>query len=241
MTTPNSNLPIAIITDAMFDAGLLRQTQQPSSSQIVTNMRKLNDVAVFFQTQGLKLWLNEDKEITLEEDVGTYDLGPSLAGANVVMSEKPLRVLEAYYSNSEGIRQPLIPLAWADYVQLSQISQSGALNSYFINKKQNLLSVFFWLIPDATAATGTAHLIIQRQVAQVINITTEMNFPIEWRMALRWGLAADICTGQPQAIIERCTMNAEKYRMALEDWDVEDAPTSFSPDPRSQYTTGSFR
>jgi len=109
MTTPNNNVPVAIITDAMFDAGLLRQGQAPSGSQIATNMRKLNDVAVFFQTKGLKLWLNEDKEITLVEGTGFYNLGPALAGANVIMNEKPLRVIEAYYSNSEGVRQPLIP------------------------------------------------------------------------------------------------------------------------------------
>jgi hypothetical protein len=242
MTTPNDNTPIGIITDGLFDAGLLELGATPNSEQMVVGMRRLNDIATELQTTGgLRLWLNHDKEITLIKDEGNYDLGPAADGGTVNMTEKPLRVLEAYYRDSTGIRRPLVPLAWRDYTQLSQINQSGAINSYFVNKQQSLLKVFFWLIPDATAATGTCHLLLQEQVARATNLTETMNFPVEWRMALRWMFAADSCTGQPDSIVQRCMMNAEKYQTILQDWDVEDAPTSFQPDPRLQYTTGSFR
>lgn len=239
MATPSNNTPAKIIEDGLFDAGLLEQGQQPDGEQLTVGMRKLQDLINYMQTQGLKLWLNEDLSITLTEGVGTYDLGPVLKGGTVDMT-KPLRVVEAYYAGSTGIRRPLLPLAWRDYVQLSQVNQTGALNSYFVNKEQYVLSVFFWLIPDATAATGTGHLVIQNQVTQPIILTDEMNFPPEWRMALRWGFAADNCRGQPDAIVQRCTQMADFYRRALEDWDVEDAPTSFQPDPRAQYATSSF-
>ena len=86
--------------------------------------------------------------------------------------------------------------------------------------------------PDATAATGTGHLIIQQQVTIFTNLTDTISFPEEWRMALRWGLADDICTGQPQATMDRCEKRAGTYRTMLEDWDVEDAATSFAPDQR---------
>ena len=33
-------------------------------------------------------------------------------------------------------------------------------------------------------------------------------FAQEWRIALRWGLADDIATGQPQAIMDRCAQRA---------------------------------
>ena len=154
---------------------------------------------------------------------------------------KPPRVLDAWYSDVSGIRRPLIPMSWNDYVRLSVINQTGALNSYFVDKQQMNLSVFFWLIPDATAATGTGHLLTQVQVTNFINVTETMNFPIEWRIALRWGLADELATGQPQAIMDRCQQRASAYRTALEDWDVEDAPTRFTPDQRSNYYSGSFR
>lgn len=237
MTTPADNTPISIINDAFQDAGLLEQGQAADSEQIVMGMRKLTDIVNLWQTQGLKLWLNVDTSVTLVDGQGTYTLSPT---GDVVMA-KPLRVVEAYYLNSGGIRQPLVPLAWDDYIRLSQVNQSGAVNSYFVNKQDTYLSVFFWLIPDATAATGTGHLLLQTQVTGFVNVTETMNFPIEWRIGLRWGLADEICTGQPQAIMDRCQQRAHMYRTMLEDWDVEDAPTRFAPDSRSQYATGRFR
>lgn len=237
MTAPNDNTPISIIGDAYFDAGLTQEGQAPNSEQIVTGMRKLTDLVNLMQTQGLKLWLNADTPVPLVAGQGTYTFSPS---GSVIMA-KPPRVVEAWYEDINHIRRPLIPLSWNDYSRLSQIVQTGQINSYFVNKKQTELSVFFWLIPDSNAATGQAHLLLQNQVTNFINVTETMNFPIEWRIALRWGLADELATGQPQAIMDRCQQRAIAYRQVLEDWDVEDAPTRFTPDSRSGYAAGSFR
>jgi len=237
MTAPNSNTPLAIISDAYFDAGILQEGQSPNSEQIVRGMSKLTDVINLWQTQGLKLWLNVDTEITLVAGQGYYTLGPL---GNVPMT-KPLRVVECYYMDQNGIRRPLNPMSWNEYTKLSQVNQQGQLSSYFVNKEQSVLSVFFWLVPDATAATGTAHLVLQNQVTNFVSLTETMNFPIEWRIALRWGLADELATGQPQAIMDRCMNRAQSYRDALENWDVEDAATRFTPDSRGGYVGGSFR
>lgn len=237
MTTPSDNTPISIIQDAYFDAGLLQEGDNLNGEQIVAGLRKLTDMVNLWQTQGLKLWLNVDTPITLTAGTGTYTLGST----GTVNMTKPLRVMEAWYTDVNNIRRPLVPMSWNDYSRLSQVTNTGAINSYFVDKQDTLLSVFFWLIPDATAATGTAHLLLQTQVTNPISVTETMNFPIEWRIALRWGLADEICTGQPQAIMDRCQQRALTYRTALEDWDVEDAPTRFAPDSRSQYFTGKFR
>lgn len=237
MTAPNDNTPIGIIQDAYFDAGLLQEGQTVNSEQVVNGMRRLTDLINLWQTQGLKLWLNVDTPVTLVSGQGTYALSPT---GDVVMA-KPPRVIQAIFVDSTGIRRPLIPLAWDDYMRLSQITQTGTINSYFVNKKQSELSVFFWLIPDATAATGTVHLLLQVQVTNFISVTETMNFPIEWRIALRWGLADELATGQPEAIMNRCQQRAATYREMLEDWDVEDTSTRFTPDPRAAFTQGSFR
>lgn len=237
MTAPADNTPISIIQDAYFDAGLIAEGDSVNSEQIVSGMRKLTDLVNLWQTQGLKLWLNQDLPVVLTAGLATYTFGP--AGTTIMV--KPSRIIDAWYADSNGVRRPLSVLAWADYIQLSAINRSGEINSYFIDKQQTQISVFFWLTPDATAATGTAHLLAQYQVTNFINVTETMNFPIEWRIALRWGLADEICTGQPQAIMDRCSQRAEAYRTALEGWDVEDASVTFAPDNRSQYFSGSFR
>ena len=235
MTAPNDNTPYSIIRDAYYDAGLLQEGESPNSEQLVSGMRKLTDLINLWQTQSLKLWLNTDVTVALVAGHGTYLLGPS-GDVNIV---KPLRVLEAYVKSASGIRRPLTPLAWADYVRLSQVNQTGQINSYFVDKQQSLLSVLFWPVPDAVAAAGTVHLVVQSQVINFIALNETINFPIEWRIALRWGLADEICTGQPQAIMDRCQQRATTYRAALEDWDVEDAPTRFAVS--DNYSTRGFR
>ena len=237
MTAPIDNTPISIITDGYLDAGLIQEGQTLNPEQIVFGMRKLTDLINLWQTQGLKLWLNVDTSVPLVTGQGTYVFSPT----GDVVIPKPPRAIEAYYRDSTGIRRPLVVLSWDDYIRLSQINQTGAINSFFVNKQQLALSVFFWLIPDSIAATGTAHLLLQTQVTNFTNVTETMNFPLEWKLFLIWALADELAGGQPQAIMDRCSQRAERYRDALEAWDVEDAPTRFTPDQRMNQHGGRFR
>lgn len=241
MTAPTDNTPASVIEDAYFEAGIVQEGNSPNSEQLVRGMRRLTDLINVEQTQGLKLWLNVQTSVTLVASQGTYSFGPT---GDVVMA-KPLRCIQADYVTNVGTaqenRRPLIPMSWDDYMRLSQTSQSGALNSYFVNKKQSSLDIFFWLIPDATAAAGIVQALLQTQVTNFTSVTETMNFPVEWRMYLVYGLADILSVGQPAAIMERNARLAMQYKDALESWDVEDASTQFTPDPRGQYATQKFR
>lgn len=240
MTTPADNTPVGVITDAYQDAGLNQDDQDPTPEQFAKGMRRLRDLINFAQTKGLKLWVNVDTPVPLTAGQATYTFGPT---GDVVMT-KPLRVLEGYYLYTSGsIRRPLTPLSWRSYLQLGQAgtatSNQGPITQYFEDKQQTLLSVTFWLCPDTNEVSlGQAHLLLQTQITRPSALTETMNFPDEWRMFLHWGLAAELCTGQPQAVIDRCEGKAAMYREALEGWDVEDADTSFAPDPRGNTGSG---
>lgn len=227
------NTPFRIIRFAMQDAGLLPVGQEPNSEELSDYLTRLNEMVNIWQTQGLKLWLNEDTAVPLVAGTATYSLGS--AGV------KPLRVIQGYYLDSSNNRRPITVLSRDEYTRLSNVSQQGQINSYFVDKQQNTLNVTFWLTPDADAATGTAHLITQQPVENQIELDETVNFPQEWTIALHWGLAAELATGQPQAVINRCEAKALQYKTLLEDWDVEDADTRFTPDPQQMYRTGAFR
>lgn len=234
MTTPTDNTPNAIITDAMVDSGLLMLGEDPSGEQLAQNMRRLRDLINAWQTQGIKLWLNVDTAVTLVAGQATYSFKPS-GDVNMV---KPLRVIEGYYLyTTSQTRRPIYVMSWRDYLTLGQAgtiaANRGAITQYFVDKQQSELDVTFWLCPDTNeAANGTAHVLLQTQVTQFTGLTDTMNFPLEWRMALHWGLSDEICTGQPDSIVQRCAQRAMMYKGILEDWDVEDAPTQIQPDPR---------
>jgi hypothetical protein len=238
MTAPVDGTPYAIINDAMHYAGYLQQGQTPNGEQLASNMSRLRDlINTTVQTTGLRLWLNVDLPITLVAGQAVYTFGPT----GTVPMAKPLRVIEGYYLDANNVKRPLIPLAWDDKIRLGNETNTGPISQYFVDKQATLLKVQFWLVPDALAATGTAHLLLQVQAGVPVTLTEQTSFPVEWRMFLHWGLADEISTGQPPAIVTRCAAKAALYKDMLDGWDVEDAPTQFQPDSRSQYVNSRFR
>jgi hypothetical protein len=170
--------------------------------------------------------------------VNSYAIGP---GGAVNMT-RPMRILDnGYFLDTSNSRRPLLMMSRDEWMRLSQTTSPGAIASFFVDKQQLQMVVYVWLTPDATAATGTLHLLIQQQATFISSLTDQMNFPIEWLLAMQWGLADEICTGQPAEIVQRCSAKSSTYRMILEDWDVEDASTKFTPDPRQTQGQGSFR
>ena len=221
----------------MLDAGLLQRGELPDSDQYTEYGNRLLDIINLAQTQGLKLWLQRDQAVPLVAGQSTYLLSPT---GDVVMA-KPMRVLQAYSLQTSGVKRPLTMISRDEYTRLSNVGQQGAINSVFIDKQQTALAVTLWLTPDTTAATEVLHLIIQAQVTNFTTLTEGIEFPQEWFMFLRWALADDICSGQPQAVMTRCAQRADIFRRALEDWDVEDASTFFQVDSRGMGYGSGFR
>lgn len=238
MTFPaDFNSPGRIVKTAMWEAKLLAKGQEPSSQDYASYMPRLNDMANRWQTRGLKLWLNYVLPVPIVAGQALYEIGP---GGDVAMT-KPLRAIQGFFEyTAGGVRRPLTVLSKDEYYRLSTVVQQGAINSYYVDKQQTTLNVYFWLTPDAQAVLdGVPNVIIQQQVTNVIQLNDTMNFPVEWFNALYWGLADEICGGQPQAIMDRCEKKAKETLEDLENWDVEDASTMFQPDPQRAYTSGS--
>jgi hypothetical protein len=228
-----------IICDAMFDAGLIGRGDEPTSEDLAENMRRLNKYVNYLQTKGLKLFVQEDFSLAapiLQVGVGLYTFGPT----GMIVMAKPRRVVEAYYADNNQNRRPLIAMARNDWDTLSTITTQGTVTGYFIDKQTTTLNVNLWLVPDATAVTGTVHLILDEQIPNFASVTDTMAFPPEWELTLEWGLAHQLTTGQPESVINRCKENMMYYQEELENWDVEDASTVFQPDSRGNFVGNRF-
>jgi hypothetical protein len=227
----NANTADRVIRLAMKDAGLLEEGNDPSPENYADYITRLNDIINYCQTDGLKLWLNSQVVIALATGVGTYTFGP--AGAITIGRE--MRILEGLYTDQNANSRPLIPMSWQEYRALSNPTQQGSINAYFVDKQQLNTVVKLWMVPDATAAVGTCNFLVQRPVTNLINLTDTMEFPQEWFIYLRWALADDICVGQPTVIVNRCAEKAMYYKEKLEAWDVEDPSTVFKPSSQGGY------
>lgn len=243
--TSVSNTAYGIIADAMVDAGLLQEGQNPDSEQLANFMRRLNDIINLWQSYGLKLFLQQEVTFSMVADHADYHFAPvtGVYPSYYIPMAKPSRVLQGYITVTPGnIRRPLTALSVDEWERLGQVvGNPGPVNSYMVKKYMSELVVYLWPAPDTTDALNTCTLLFQIAPAGPVILTDNTSFPQEWRIALRWALAEDISTGQPQAVIDRCAKNAEIYRVQLEGWDVEDVPTSFAPDMRMQQGYGRFK
>ena len=229
---------LSILNGAAQNAGIIGVGQSLDSESMADYLLRYNDLINLWQTQGLKLWTRQDLSIPLTLGDGIYNLG---VGQNVPMT-KPLRVVEAYVMvTSGGTKRPVRIISWEEWSRLSQINQNGQINQIFVDHQQTYLGINTWQLPDASEILNTLHLVIQGQVTNATNLLDDVDFPIEWMMGLKWGLADEVCTGQPSSIVARCQQRAQMYREALEGWDTEDVPIMFVPDPQSQYDGGKFR
>lgn len=209
-----------IIRQAGEDAGRIMEGSQPSSTQYLSWMNRLQDLIGHLQTKGLKLWTWADTAITLAQGQQTYSFGPT--------TTKPLRVLGGYYLLSDGVTQrPLTPISWTDWELLPNKGVQGSTCEYFIDKQQFQLNVNFWPVPDALTASGTAHLLVESQVSGPLLLTDSTGFPNEWYRTLRWGVANELSVGQPKSIQDKAKMEYEAALKDLEGWDVEDVPMKF--------------
>lgn len=221
------NSPSRIITYAMMDAGLLQTGELPTSEQLTEFGDRLLDLINLWQTQGLKLWLQRDISVPLVATQSLYTVYPT----GDVSMVKPMRIIQAYSLSALGLNLPIELVAREQFVRLP--ASTGTPNSLYVDKQRTYLGLNFWPTPDSAAVANTVHLVAQHQVTNFTSLTAAIEFPQEWFLALRWGLADDISTGQPESIMARCSARAESFRRALEDWDVEDASTFFQPDNRN--------
>lgn len=222
---------LQIIEDAMVDAGLLMEGASSTTDQRTKNIRRLNDLINLWQTQGLKLWLERDVSVTLV--AGTVAYTVTSGGSRMT------KLNYAYWQAATGgNKTPVELISREEWTRLSNNTQQGAVTQVYVEKLVTSLRVHCWLVPDATAAAGTLHVVGQVQIPNYSLVTDDLtvSFPQEWAIALRWGLADEICTGQPEVIMQRCAQKAEQFRRALDDWNVEDADTRFTPEGPAYYS-----
>lgn len=221
MTT---NTASAIIAKAYADANKLSRGASPSATQLTDGLDRLNDILNIEQVRGLKLFLEFEAVVTLVAGQQTYSFMPG----GSYSTARPTRITFAAYWDSSNNVTPLTVISRQEWATLTSRTTQGRPNQYFPERLYDRMNMHLWLVPDTQAATGTVRATIQTQATNpTIGATTA--FPIEWVMFLRWALAADLATGMPQEIIQRCEMKTREYREVLEGFDVEEAQTRFQP------------
>lgn len=238
-SSPTDGTAGYIIFEAMFEAGKRSKGSNPSPEDYATWMNRLNNMRKMWCTQGLKLFTWQDYALVLSAGKNLYTFSPT----GDVRIPLPKRVIQSYYlyNGEDGNQRPLTVLSWDEWNRLSNKNSPSEPNSYFVDRQSTVLNYWIWLTPDVfTSTQGTVHVVLQNEATQLSMLTDTTGFPPEWTLALIWGLADEKCTGSPTDVQSRCKERAAYYREILENWDVEEASTSFQPDSRGQYFASRF-
>lgn len=216
----------AIITKAYQDAQRVARLVTPSSDQQTDGLDRLHDIVTLWQTQGLKLFLEQEVTVTLVEDQQTYS---AMSGGDINVAH-PLELKECVYWDSSDSARPLDIISRNEWAHLSDRTQTGSPTQVFAEKLYDRMNLRFWHIPDATAAEGTVKATFRIPSTNPATTAASVLFPSEWAIALRWALADELAAGMPEAVQTRCAQRAAVYKKMLEDWDVENDDTYFRPD-----------
>jgi len=231
MTT---NTAQAIIEKAYADSMKLARGGALTGAQLTDGLERLQDIVNVEATLGLKLFLEQEVNVTLVAGKQLYSFRP---GGDVSIP-RPLRVKDAVYVTSGGQSRSLIALGRTDWAQQTDRAQLGTVSQFFAERLYDRLNMYLWNTPDASAATGVVRATLHAP-ASALSLSLTTAFPPEWVMFLRWALTADLASGMPVEVIQRAEGKAANFRSILEAFDVEDAPTRLQP-TYPQYTRSEF-
>lgn len=175
---------------------------------------------------------------TTDAGSGTHTCTITTPTSVTQTNNKPLKVIQAWLRNTSvtpNVDTPIQLLSRQEYNVLGSKASTGVVNSIWYNPDTTYGTATVYLTPDSTTATNyQLYLVGQRPINDILLSTDIPDFPNEWMQALVWGLADELAIEYGCHVNQRqeINMKAEKYRLELEDWDVETTSTFFSPNQR---------
>jgi hypothetical protein len=225
-----------IISASLRLLGVLEEGAVPNATAIENASLVLNMMIKDWMTDGIKLWTTTEITLPLVAGQTSYTIGSD--SGNDLVSDKPLRLIQAFLRNnsvSPAIDIPMYLISEQQYNILGSKFSEGTVNSIYYKPYVNNGVVKVFLTPNTDTATNyEVHLNIQRPIQDITSSNQTFDFPQEWYQSLRWGLASELSaeygltTERISAIISR----ANSYKDRLSAWDTEYNSTFFQPDVR---------
>ena len=147
-------------------------------------------------------------------------------------TSRPLAAISAFQRDSSGNDTPLYMTSRQEYDDLNDKDSSGKPNQFYYDRQEANGILYVFSAPDNS--TDTIHLRIQRQFYDMTDSTDNFDFPEEFFLALKWGLAAELYLEYPvpESIIQIIEMKAEKFVRDAFDGSVEEASVYFTANSR---------
>jgi len=226
VTTFRSNM-LGIITGAYEICRVIDPNEPLSNQQLNSARQALNRMLKRFITHGLQLFSLKRGSITLVQGTMSYTCGPSGTG----LSERPLAITDAWYRESTTDDNPLEIISREEYWNLGDKTSEGIPNEIYYDPQDTLGVLYVFNTADANAAGKTIELVYQRPFEDMLVITDDFDFPVEWEEAIEWGLAVRLAPRNGVSNTRSAQINAHA-KLALDEvlgWDAENTSVFLQP------------
>jgi hypothetical protein len=151
-----------------------------------------------------------------------------------VTTPKPLRIMNVFSRNSANLDRPLYALSRNEYDNLGNKFVTATPNSYYYDSQ--LDTGYLYIYNPASDNTETLYALAHRRFQDMDTGLDTFDFPQEWFLALKWGLAAELTeeVGVEAEKIQRIESKATMYLQEVVDFSVEEASVYFTISDRNR-------
>jgi hypothetical protein len=214
-----------VITAALRKLAVLPSGGSPSANQVSDASVSLNALIKAFQADGMPLWKITSQTFTVSDGVASYAVGPS----QTVNCPKPLKVLQAFATPTDGIQIPMNVYNRYDFQLLPSTSEGTPVNFYY--QPLNTTGVVsLWPTPAESTTVITFHY--QSPFEDMDSATDDFDFPSEWMNPLIYNLAVLLAPEYGIPLLDRKQLEKEadswhEYVLGL---GSEEGSVYFQPD-----------
>lgn len=163
--------------------------ETPQTEDYLNCSQALNIMIKSWSNNNKPLWVFQDVILPTVANIGSYELGPT-AGVNGLVMSRPLDIPKAFIRDSSGHDSILTPISMTEYHDFADKSIKGTPNLYYYNRQEP--NGVLKLLNVPTDALSSIHLKVVRQFYDMTASTDNFDFPEEFFLALKWGLADEI-------------------------------------------------
>lgn len=234
MTTTFSVTRDQIIISALKECGAIGTGETPSTEDFSDASLALNIIIKSWVKVGMPLWKVVEVLLPLTIGNAAYQIGPTATGVGAVVTDRPLRILNAFIRTLNGKDVDLLVLSRQEYEMMGDKTSTSIPNSYYFQPLLPNSLVTLWPAPSLN--TSVIHLFTQIPISDVNVGTDVVDFPSECYQALKWCLAAEIGGAYVSSMqkLQRIEAKAAKYKDEMEAWSVEEASVYFSLEHRGR-------
>ena len=208
-----------IITEAMELVGVLEEGESPSTAQLTTALRSLNNIIKMWSAD-TQIFAQNEYELTLVASQADYTLDSGNVGYI------PWKILNAtLVHNTNSTEIPLSQLTQEEWYALTDKTTEARPTQYY--QKRNPVGVatdlHLWPVPSDT--TYNMKLWIQYPLRDVTSGTDDVYFTQEWYLALSFALAFVLAHKYGISLQERDRIQiaSEHFKDQASSWDTDGA------------------